>query len=114
MKQPPPAVPPLHLPGRSWWLLPASALLFATTVTIGLLAKLYGSPGPHLAWDESMIPGRTTAQKGVSLALNSLFCPVGNISILLLICLVLAFVLRKPLTALALSPSPASAGCSRK
>ncbi len=74
-------------------------------------AKLYGSPGPDLAWDESMLPGRTTAQTGVSLVLNSLFCPVGNISILLLICLVLAFVLRKPLTALALSPSPASAGC---
>lgn len=43
MKQPPPAVPPLHLhlhlPGRSWWLLPASALLFAITVTIGLLGR---------------------------------------------------------------------------
>lgn len=116
MKQPPPAVPHLHLhlPGRSWWLLPASALLFAITVTIGRLAKLYGSPGPHLAWDESMIPGRTTARTGVFLALNSLFSPVGNIIILLLICLVLAFVLRKPLTALALGPSPASAGCSRK
>jgi hypothetical protein len=71
MKPPPHAVPPLHLPGRSWWLLPASAFLFAIALTFGLLAKLYGSPGPDLAWDEGLIPGRTTAQTGVSLALDS-------------------------------------------
>ncbi|WP_211881860.1 phosphatase PAP2 family protein [Pseudarthrobacter albicanus] len=109
MKPPAHAVPPLHLPGRSWWLLPASALLFASALTIGILAKLYGSPGPDLAWDESLIPGRTTAQTGPALALNTLFSPGGNIIILLLTCLVLAFGLRKPLTALAFG-SLASAG----
>lgn len=101
MKPPPHSVSPLRLPGRSWWLLPASAFLFAAALTIGLLAKLYGSPGPDLAWDESLIPGRTTAQTGLALALNTLFSPVGNVSILLLICLVLAFAFRRPLTALA-------------
>ena len=101
MKQSPNPVPPLHLPGGSWWLLPASAFLFAVTLTLGLLAKLYGSPGPDLALDESLIPSRTTAQTGVALALNTLFSPAGNISILLLGCFVLAFGLRRPLTALA-------------
>ncbi|QCB97352.1 phosphatase PAP2 family protein [Arthrobacter sp. PAMC25564] len=101
MKPPSPAVPPLHLPGRSWWLVPASAVLFAIALTIGFLAKLYGSPGPDLTWDESLIPRRTTAQSGLALALNTLFSPGGNIIILLLACLVLAFGLRKPLTALA-------------
>jgi membrane-associated phospholipid phosphatase len=101
MKPPTSAVPPLHLPGRSWWLLPVSVLLFAVALTIGLLAKLHGSPGPDLAWDESLVPGRTTAQTGVSLTLDSLFSPVGNLIILLLGCLVLVFVFRRPLTALA-------------
>ncbi|HEY8701730.1 MAG TPA: phosphatase PAP2 family protein [Arthrobacter sp.] len=97
----PPSVPPLHLPGRSWWLLAASALLWAAALTVGLLAKLYGSPGPDLAWDESLIPTRTTAQTGLALALNTLFSPAGNVTILLLCCLVLTFGLRRPLTALA-------------
>jgi undecaprenyl-diphosphatase len=101
MKPPTSAVPPLHLPGRSWWLLPASAFLFAIALAIGLLAKLYGSPGPDLVWDEGLIPGRTTAQTGVALALDTLFSPVGNVIILLLTCLVLAFGLHRPLTALA-------------
>jgi undecaprenyl-diphosphatase len=95
------AVPPLRLPGRPWRLLPASALLFALALTIGILAKLYGSPGPDLAWDESLVQGRTTAQTGVARALDFLFSPVGNVTILLLSCLVLMFAFRRPLTALA-------------
>ncbi|WP_211882870.1 phosphatase PAP2 family protein [Pseudarthrobacter albicanus] len=101
MNPPTHEVPPLHLPGRSWWLLAASALLFAITLTVGLLAKLYGSPGPDLAWDEGMVPGRTTAQTGASLALDALFSPAGNVIIVLLGCLVLMFAFRRPLTALA-------------
>jgi undecaprenyl-diphosphatase len=76
-------------------------LLFAIALSIGLLAKRYGSPGPDLAMDEGLIPGRTTAQTGVALALDTLFSPVGNVIILLLGCLVLMFALRRPLTALA-------------
>jgi membrane-associated phospholipid phosphatase len=101
MKPPTSAVPPLHLPGRSWWLLPASAFLFAITLTIGLLAELYGSPGPDLVWDESLVSGRTTAQTGLALTLNNLFSPVGNVIMLLLSCLVLMFAFRKALAALA-------------
>jgi hypothetical protein len=109
MKPPLQSVPPLYLPGRFWWLLPASVFLFAIALTMGVLAN-YGSPGPDLAWDESLVPGRTTAQTGLALALNTLFSPVGNVSLLLLGCLVLAFGLRGPLTALAFG-SLASVGC---
>ncbi|CAH0222765.1 hypothetical protein SRABI83_02420 [Arthrobacter sp. Bi83] len=101
MKQPPASVTPLHLPGRSWWLLAGSAFLYAAAITLGILAKLYGSPGPDLLWDEGMARDRTTARTGLSLALNTLFSPAGNITILLLGCAVLAFVFRRPLAALA-------------
>lgn len=94
-------VPRLGLPGNTWVLLPASALLFAVTLTVGFLGKLYGSPGPDLAWDQSLIPTRSLALTWVSLALHYVFSPLGNIIILLLVCLALMCVLRKPLTALA-------------
>ena len=101
MKQPRYVVPPLGLPGRSWWLLPASVILFAITFVVGLLAKRYGSPGPDLSLDVSIIPDRTTVLSGLALALNSVLSPAGNVVILLLICLVIMFVLRRPLTSLA-------------
>jgi membrane-associated phospholipid phosphatase len=103
MKQPPAAVTPLHLhlPGRSWWLLAGSAFVFAVAITLGIVAKLYGSPGPDLLWDEGMARDRTTARTGLSLALNTLFSPAGDITILLLGCIVLALAFRRPLTALA-------------
>jgi membrane-associated phospholipid phosphatase len=101
MKQPPASVTPLLLPGRSWWLLAGSAFLFAAAITLGIVAKLYGSPGPDLLWDEGLARDRTTARTGLSMALNTLFSPAGNVTILLLGCAVLAFVFRRPLTALA-------------
>lgn len=101
MKQSRNVVPPLGLPGRSWWLLPASVILFAITFLVGLLAKRYGSPGPDLSLDVSIIPDRTTVLSGLALAVNSVLSPAGNVVILLLICLVIMFVLRRPLTSLA-------------
>jgi undecaprenyl-diphosphatase len=71
------------------------------TFTVGLLGKLYGSPGPDLDVDESLIPARSTVLNGIFLTLHYVFSPPGNVVILALACLLLAFVLRKPLTALA-------------
>lgn len=101
MKSPVSPVPPLRLPLRSKWFLVASVVLFATTFAIGLLAKRYGSPGPDLSLDVTIIPERTAVLTGLCLAVNYMLSPAGNVVILLLICLVLMFALRRPLTALA-------------
>ncbi|MET3921762.1 phosphatase PAP2 family protein [Arthrobacter sp. UYEF20] len=109
MKHSAPPVPPLGLPLRSWWFVPISVILFALTLTIGFLAKVYGSPGPDLAWDVNMIQDRAPVLTALALAVNVVLSPAGNLAILLLTSLVLLVVGRKPLTALAFG-STASVG----
>ncbi|MDY7530037.1 phosphatase PAP2 family protein [Cryobacterium sp. 10C2] len=107
MKKFTPPVPALGLPLRSWWFVAASLALFALTLTVGTLAKVYGSPGPDLAWDVDMIRERTTALTVLAMVVNNVLSPAGNVLILLLICLVLLVAFRKPLTALAFASTAA-------
>lgn len=93
-------MPSLGVPGKSWLLLAASLGLFTLTFVLGHLAKTYGSPGPDLAMDQLLIPGRNPILTGLFLALHSLFSPLGNVIILAFACLLLA-ILKRPLTAIA-------------
>jgi undecaprenyl-diphosphatase len=95
-------IPPLRLPWRTWWLLPVSAILFVLTLSMGVLAKRYGSPGPDLNVDISLIPDRNPALTTLATIINDALSPAGNVVILALSCLILMFGgLRRPLTALA-------------
>lgn len=96
-----PGIPPLRLPWRSWRLLPVSVILFVLTLSVGVLAKRYGSPGPDLNVDVSLIADRSPALTTLATVINAALSPAGNVVILALVCLILMFGLRRPLTALA-------------
>lgn len=93
-------LPFLRLPGQSWLLVAVSLALFSLTLGLGYLGKTYGSPGPDLAVDQLLIPGRNPVLTGVFLTVNAVFSPLGNVIILALTCLFLV-ILRKPLRAVA-------------
>ncbi|MDZ4062355.1 phosphatase PAP2 family protein [Pseudarthrobacter sp. J1763] len=97
-----------HLPWRSWWLLPLSILLLALTVSMGVLAKTFGSPGPDLDVDVSLSHDRSPALTTLATIINAVLSPAGNVIILALVCLILMFVLRRPLTALAFGSTVAA------
>lgn len=100
MKEPRRPLPCLRMPGQSWLLLAASFGLFALTLGLGYLGKTYGSPGPDLAMDQLLVPGRNPVLTGLFLTADAMFSPLGNIIILALACL-LMMILKKPLTAIA-------------
>lgn len=101
MKHLPTAVPPLRLPWRSWWLLPASIVLFAATLALGILANRFGSPGPDLNVEVGLIPDRNPILTALAFTIDAVLAPAGNVVILALLCLILMFLLRRPLLALA-------------
>ncbi len=101
MKHPTSSLPPLPLPWRSWWLLPVSVVLFVFTLSMGVWATRFGSPGVDLNVDVSLIADRNQTLTALALFINALLTPMGNVIILAVVCVVLMFVLRRPLTALA-------------
>ncbi|MCZ2404709.1 phosphatase PAP2 family protein [Paenarthrobacter sp. Z7-10] len=68
---------------------------------MGVLATRFGSPGVDLNVDVSLIADRNQALTALALIINAVLTPMGNIIILVVVCVVLMFVLRRPLTALA-------------
>ncbi|WP_427132733.1 hypothetical protein [Pseudarthrobacter sp. S9] len=101
MKHPTSGIHPLRLFWRSWWLPPVSVILFVLTLSMGVLAKRYGSPGADLNVDVSLIHDRSPALTTLATIINDALSPAGNVVILALSCLILMFGLRRPLTALA-------------
>ncbi len=88
------------VPWSSWWLLPFSVILFALILSLGILAKSFGPPGPDLDADLSLIKDRSPALTTIT-SINDGLSPADNVVILAFLCLFLTFVLRRPLTALA-------------
>ncbi len=102
------AIPARRLPWRSWWLLPVSVILLAFTLSLGVLAKSFGSPGPDLNVDVGLIKDRSPALTTLATMINYALSPAGNVIILALLCLILMFLLRRPLTALAFGSTVAA------
>ncbi len=95
------AAAPLRSFLRTWFLLPVGVVLFALTLTLGLIAKSYGSFSPDLALDVDLSQARNPVMTAVGLGLNYGLGPVGAITILVLICAWLAFIRRAPIRAMA-------------
>lgn len=102
------SIPGQRLPWRSWWLLPVSVILLVFTLSMGILAKRFGSPGPDLNVDVSLIPDRSPALTALATIINDVLSPAGNVVIFALLCLILMFWLRRPLTALAFGSTVAA------
>ncbi|MDJ0357420.1 phosphatase PAP2 family protein [Paenarthrobacter sp. PH39-S1] len=101
-------IPALRLPGRSWWLLPGSVILLVLTLSLGVLAKSFGSPGPDLDADVGLSHDRSPALTTIATIINGVLSPAGNVVILAVVCLILMFLLRRPLTALAFGSTVAA------
>ena len=91
----------MGLPLRSWFLVPIGVALFALTLTIGFVAKSFGTFSPDLAVDVEISETRNTFLNGVGLGINAVLSPVGAIIILALICAWLLLVRRAPVRSLA-------------
>jgi len=91
----------LGLPLRSWFLVPIGVALFALTLTIGFVAKSYGTFSPDLAVDIEMSEARSPFLNAVGLGINYALSPVGASIILALICAWLLLVRRAPVRSLA-------------
>ena len=91
----------MGLPLRSWFLVPIGVALFALTLTIGFVAKSYGTFSPDLAVDIEMSEARSPLLNAVGLGINYALSPVGASIILALICAWLLLVRRAPVRSLA-------------
>ncbi len=89
------------LPLGSWFLAPIGVVLFALTLTIGLVAKSYGPFSPDLALDVQLSEGRSPFLNALALGINYGLGPVGAVIIFFLICSWLWWGRRTPLRALA-------------
>ncbi|MBG0740198.1 phosphatase PAP2 family protein [Paeniglutamicibacter antarcticus] len=89
------------LPLGSWFLAPIGVVLFALTLTIGLIAKSYGPFSPDLALDVELSEGRDPFLNAIGLGINYGIGPIGAAVIFFLICFWVWWRLRAPLRALA-------------
>ncbi|MCY0903694.1 phosphatase PAP2 family protein [Arthrobacter sp. H14-L1] len=89
------------LPLGSWFLVPIGLVLFALTLTIGLVAKSYGPFSPDLALDVQLSQGRSPFLTAIALGINYGLGPVGALLIFILICSWLWWGSRAPMRALA-------------
>ncbi|MBT2533299.1 phosphatase PAP2 family protein [Arthrobacter sp. ISL-48] len=83
-------------------------VLLFITLSMGILAKNFGSPGPDLDVDVSLSHGRSPALTTLATIINDALSPAGNVAILALVCLILMFGLHRPLTALAFGSTVAA------
>lgn len=93
----------------SWWPMLLGVLLFGAALVLGTLAKGLGRSSPELGVDVVLAGERHQPATALALFIHSALAPAGGVLILALVCLLLAFVLRRPLTALAFG-STASVG----
>lgn len=89
-----------HHPAR-WWPVPAGVFLFAAGLLLGTLAKGLGRTTPELGIDVALAQERNPLASTLALFIHAALGPVGGVLILAVACVVLAFVLRRPLQALA-------------
>lgn len=92
---------PLYLQLRSWFLVPVGVVLFALTLTIGLVAKSFGSYSPDLAVDVEMSEARNPVVNAIGLGIHYGLGPLGAVIILAGTCAWLMFVRRAPIRSLA-------------
>ena len=72
---------PLYLQLRSWFLIPVGLVLFAVTLTAGLVAKSFGSYSPDLTADVEMSEGRNPVLNAIGLGINYGLGPIGAVII---------------------------------
>jgi membrane-associated phospholipid phosphatase len=86
---------------RSWWWVPAAALVFAGAVAAGMAAKSLGLFAPELGVDMALSHGRNRALVVLSQAINYGIGPAGAVLLVLAICSYLLWVRGRPVQALA-------------
>ncbi|WP_285245765.1 phosphatase PAP2 family protein [Pseudarthrobacter sp. fls2-241-R2A-127] len=86
---------------RSWRWAAAGAVLFVATVVAGDFIKSSGPSVPELGIDAALSRGRDTVLLALSEAIHYGFGPVGSTTLVVLICLYLAFFRRRPVQSLA-------------
>ena len=101
MKQPPRSVVPVYPLLASWFLIPGAVVLFALTLTGGLIAKSYGVASPELALVAEASQTRSPVLDIFSLGINYGLAPLAAVTILVAISGALILFGRKPLKALA-------------
>ncbi|GAA4372863.1 phosphatase PAP2 family protein [Paeniglutamicibacter cryotolerans] len=101
--------PGLHRGFAAWWLAPIGIVLFAAALLLGIVAKGAGPLAPELGVDIALSHERNPLLNALALCINAALSPVGGALILAVLCCAVAFLLRRPLQALAFG-STASIG----
>ncbi|MDJ0319932.1 phosphatase PAP2 family protein [Pseudarthrobacter sp. PS3-L1] len=92
---------PLYARVRSWILLPVGVALLILTLTLGLVAKSFGSSGPDIGVDVGLSEIRNPLLNALAVGVHVGLGPVGAVIILGVICVWLLFVRRAPLQSFA-------------